>query len=141
MTTKIIGGNYLFKNDLINWIKSFNIDNLQVIEYKTLIPIYNFIPGFENNLKICLRSYEEIVLQQIYDLIENYFKKTGQNLYEGSSINNNNSWNVGIIKDYYYSFTILKDTVSMKIIITKKINKFKKETKSDKINYNIIYDC
>ena len=140
MATKIIGGNYLFKNDLINWIKSFNIDNLQVIEYKTLIPIYNFIPGFENKLNICLRSYEDIVLQQIYDLIENDFKDAEQNLYEGSSINSN-SWNVGIIKDYYYSFTILKDTVNMKIIITKNINKFKNEMKSDMIDYNIIYDC
>ena len=141
MTTKIIGGNYLFRNDLINWIKSFNIDNLQVIEYKALKPIYNFIPGLESKLKVCLSSYNDIVLQQINDLIENDFKNTEENLYEGSSINSN-SWKVGIIKDYYYSFNILKDKVRMKIIITKNINyKRKLEKKEKKINYNIIYDC
>lgn len=46
---KMIGGDYLNKDDLKKWIKSFNINNLQVIEYKTLIPIYCFIPGLEKN--------------------------------------------------------------------------------------------
>ena len=105
MTTKIIGGDYLFRKDLDNWIKSFNIDNLQVIEYKNLIPIYSFIPGFENKLQICLKSYEEIVLQQIYDLIENDFKNAEQNLFEGSSLNFN-SWNVGLTNGNYKSFQI-----------------------------------
>ena len=37
------GGDYSYKDDLKKWMKSFNIDNLQIIEYKTLIPIYCFI--------------------------------------------------------------------------------------------------
>ena len=145
MSTKIIGGDYLFKNDLKNWIKSFNIDNLQVIEYKTLIPIYCFIPGFENKLKICLKSYDDIVLQQIYDLIENEFKKTEENLFEGTSANNN-SWNVGLTKENYNSFRILKKRFLKKIIITKNINtiqNYKNEEKNldSKSNYNMIYNC
>ena len=125
MTTKIIGGDYLFRKDLDNWIKSFNIDNLQVIEYKNLIPIYSFIPGFENKLQICLKSYEEIVLQQIYDLIENDFKNAEQNLFEGSSLNFN-SWNVGLTNGNYKSFQIFKQSKEMNIIITKSKDTLKK---------------
>lgn len=139
MSTKIIGGDYLFKNDLKNWIKSFNIDNLQVIEYKTLMPIYCFIPGLENKLKICLKSYDDIVLQQIYDLIENDFKKTEESLFEGSS-ENNNSWSVGLTKDNYNSFMILKERFDKKIIITKELEKCEKKFKNKNLN-NIIYDC
>ena len=124
ITTKIIGGDCLFKNDLKNWIKSFNLDNLQVIEYKTLIPIYCFIPGFEDKFKICLKSEDDIVLQQIYDLIENEYKKSEEALFEGSSINSS-SWNVGLINDNYNSFTILKDRFTKKIIITKNQNCFR----------------
>ena len=116
MSSKFIGGNYIYKNDLKNWIKSFNIDNLQVIGYKTLIPIYCFIPGLEEKLKICLKSNEDIVLHQIHDLIENDFKIAEQNLFEGSSANEN-SWSVGITNDNYKSFTILKERKRMKIII------------------------
>ena len=71
------------------WIKSFNIDNLQVIEYKTLIPIYCFIQGLESKLSICLKPYGEIVLQEINSLMEKDFKTTEENLYNGSSINTN----------------------------------------------------
>ena len=137
-TTKIIGGDYLFKNDIKNWIKSFNIDNLQVIEYKSLIPIYCFIQGFEDKLKICLKSYDDIVLKQIYDLIENEYKKTEETLFEGSSTNNH-SWNVGLTNVYYKSFTIIKKRYIKEIIIKKNI--FQKKTKKDDMEVNIIYNC
>ena len=65
----MVGGNYLYINDLPNWINSFNIDNLQIIEYKTLIPIYCFIPGLESKLSICLKPYGDIVLQEINSLM------------------------------------------------------------------------
>ena len=72
---KMIGGDYLNKDDLKKWIKSFNINNLQVIEYKTLIPIYCFIPGLEKKLKIYFNSYEDIVLQEINNLLETKYKE------------------------------------------------------------------
>lgn len=137
MSTKIIGGDYLFKNDLKNWIKSFNIDNLQVIEYKTLIPIYCFIPGLENKLKICLKSYDYIVLHQICELIENDFKKTEESLFEGSSVDSN-SWSVGLNTDNYNSFMILKERFNKKIIISKDLEKCEIKLKN---KYEIIYDC
>ena len=136
MTTKIIGGDYLYKNDLKNWIKSFNTDNLQVIEYKTLIPIYCFIPGFENKLKICLESYDDIVLQQIYNLIENDFKNNEDKLYEGCSLNNN-SWKVGIVKNFYNSFAIEKKRTELKVIITKNKNNYKKKKTKSCLDFNI----
>ena len=43
LSVKMNGGDYSYKDDLKKWMKSFNIDNLQIIEYKTLIPIYCFI--------------------------------------------------------------------------------------------------
>ena len=104
---KMIGGDYLFKDDLKKWIKSFNINNLQVIEYKTLIPIYCFIPNLEKKLKICLREYEEIVLQEIFNLLESKYINEENNIISGTSLNNN-SWGVGIIKDNYESFQIYK---------------------------------
>ena len=54
----------------------------------------------EEKLKICLKSNEDIVLHQIHDLIENDFKIAEQNLFEGSSANEN-SWSVGITNDNY----------------------------------------
>ena len=42
-------------------MKSFNIDDLQIIEYKTLIQIYCFIQGLESKLSIFFKPYEEIV--------------------------------------------------------------------------------
>ena len=137
MSTKIIGGDYLFKDDLKNWIKSFNIDNLQVIEYKTLIPIYCFIPGLENKLKICLKSYDYIVLHQIHELIENDFKKTEESLFEGSSADSN-SWSVGLTTDNYNSFMILKERFDKKIIIAKELEKYEIKLKN---KTEIIYDC
>ena len=64
LSIKMEGGDYLFKDDIKKWFESFNIDNLQIIEYKSLIPIYWFIQDLENNLAICLNKYEDIVLQE-----------------------------------------------------------------------------
>lgn len=70
---KIEGGDYTYKEDFEKWIQSFNMDNLQIIEYKTLTPIYSFIPGLESKLSICLEKYEDIVLKEIYRLFEKEF--------------------------------------------------------------------
>ena len=48
---------------------------MQVIEYKTLITIYCFIPGLEKKLKICLRPYEDIVLQEVNNLLDTKYKE------------------------------------------------------------------
>ena len=69
LSVKMNGGDYSYKDDLKKWMKSFNIDNLQIIEYKTLIPIYCFIPGLESKLSICLKPYGDIVLQEINSLM------------------------------------------------------------------------
>ena len=116
LSIKMIGGDYLCKDNLMEWIKSFNIDNLQIIEYKTLIPIYCFLQGFEEKMKICLQDYEDIVLQEINNLIERKFKNQELNLYQGSS-KNSNVWEVGITKDNYKSFTIYQKTIYKKLII------------------------
>ena len=105
LSVKMNGGDYSYKDDLKKWMKSFNIDNLQIIEYKTLIPIYCFIQGLESKLTICLKPYGEIVLQEINSLIEKDFKTTEENLYNGSSINTN-IWKVGITKETYKTFRI-----------------------------------
>ena len=114
LSIKLEGGNYLYNNDLKKWIQSFNIDNLQIIEYKTLIPIYCFIPGMESKLEICLQEYEDIVLQEIQHLIENDFKTKEKDLSEQSS-ENNNIWKVGITKEEYKSFLIYRKKIIKKI--------------------------
>ena len=122
---KMIGGDYLYKDDLKKWIKSFNINNLQVIEYKTLIPIYCFIPGLEKKLKICLNDYEDIVFQEIFNLLESKYKIEEKNIYEGISTNNN-SWSVGIIKNNYQCFDIYQKKIVKSLYIDKL--SLKKET-------------
>ena len=122
---KMIGGDYLNKDDLKKWIKSFNINNLQVIEYKTLIPIYCFIPGLEKKLKICLRPYEDIVLQEIYNLLDTKYKEEEKLLYGGVSTNSN-LWKAGIITNNYESFNIYKQKIVKKLVLDK--FSFKKET-------------
>ena len=126
LSKKIEGGDYMYKDDLKSWIKSFNINNLQIIEYKTLIPIYCFIPGLESKLTICLQKYEDIVLQEIYNLIESEFKPKENNLYEGGPVNSN-IWKVGITEEVYKSFIICKKQITTKLIISKKENNNKKE--------------
>ena len=121
LSVKMNGGDYSYKDDLKKWMKSFNIDNLQIIEYKTLIPIYSFIQGLESKLTICLKPYKEIVLQEINSLIEKDFKTMEEKLYEGSSINAN-IWKVGITKENYKTFRILRKRICKKLII-KYINK------------------
>ena len=115
---KMIGGDYLNKDDLKKWIKSFNINNLQVIEYKTLIPIYCFIPGLEKKIK----NLSHIVLQEINNLLETKYKKEEKKIYGGISTNAN-LWCAGIITNNYSSFNIYKkelvktlnlDTVSLR---------------------------
>ena len=115
---KMIGGDYLDKDNLQNWIKSFNINNLQVIEYKALHTIYSFFPGLEKKLKICLKSYDEIVLQEINNLLDTKYKEEEKKLYEGISTNAN-EWNVGIIKNNYKSFTIYKNKLIKKLSLDK----------------------
>ena len=100
---KMIGGDYLYKDNLQNWIKSFNINNLQVIEYKTLIPIYCFIPNLETKLKICLNDYEDIVFHEIFNLLETKYKIEEKNIFKGDSTKNN-SWSAGIINNNYKNF-------------------------------------
>ena len=52
----MVGGDYTYKEDFKNLIQSFNMNNLQIIEYKTLIPIYCFVHGLESKLTICLQN-------------------------------------------------------------------------------------
>jgi len=120
------GGDYLYKDDLKKWIKSFNINNLQIIEYKTLIPIYCFIQGMESKLSICLQKYEDIVIQEIHNLIEDEYKTEENNLFEDSSAKSN-IWEVGIIKDVYKSFNIYRRRIikAIKYKIDKKELKIK----------------
>ena len=126
LSKKVEGGDYMYKDDLRNWIKSFNINNLQIIEYKTLIPIYCFIPGLESKLAICLKNHEDIVLQEIYSLIEKDFKQQENSLNEGIP-KNSNIWKVGITEEVYKSFCVYKKQITTKLIISKKENKTKKE--------------
>ena len=102
----IEGGDYTNK-DFRKWIRSFNLDNLQIIEYKSLQPIYCFIPGLESKLSICLQNYEDIVLKEIYTLMEKDFIPKEKELFEGSS-DLNNFWKVGITQESYKGFIIYK---------------------------------
>jgi len=126
LSIKMEGGDYLYKDDLKKWIKSFNINNLQIIEYKTLIPIYCFIQGMESKLSICLQKYEDIVIQEIHNLIEDEYKTEENNLFEDSSAKSN-IWEVGIIKDVYKSFNIYRRRIikAIKYKIDKKELKIK----------------
>ena len=110
LSIKIEGGDYSCKENFRKWIQSFNLDNLQIIEYKSLQPIYSFIPGLESKLSICLQCYEDIVLKEIYNLMENDFMKREQEIFEGSS-ELNNIWKVGITQDQYKNFRIFRKKI------------------------------
>ena len=111
---KIEGGDYSLKDDFRKWIHSFNFDNLEIIEYKSLQPIYCFIPGLESKLSICLQNYEDIVLKEIYTLIEKDFSIKEKELFEGTS-DLNNYWKVGITEDRYKGFIIYKRKMIKKL--------------------------
>ena len=114
LSIKIEGGDYSLKEDFRKWIRSFNLDNLQIIEYKSLQPIYCFIPGLETKLSICLQNYEDIVLKEIYTLIEKDFIVKEKELFEGSS-DSNNFWKVGITQENYKGFIIYKKKMIKKL--------------------------
>ena len=117
LSIKIEGGDYTYKDDFKKWIQSFNMDNLQIIEYKTLSRIYSFIPGLESKLYICLENYEDIVLKEIYNLIENNAEKEKE-IFKGSS-ENKNKWQVGITKEQYKSFIIYRKKIIKRLKIKK----------------------
>ena len=127
LSVKMNGGDYAYKDNLKKWMKSFNIDNLQIIEYKTLIPIYCFIQGLESKLSICLKPYSEIALQEIFSLMEKNFKNEEENLCNGSSLNTN-IWKVGITKETYKTFRILRKRICKILTINedKKKKRYKK---------------
>lgn len=132
LSIKIEGGDYTYKEDFKKWIQSFNMDNLQIIEYKSLQPIYCFIPGLESKLSICLENYDDIVLKEIHSLMETDFKVKEKELFEGSS-DNNNFWKVGITQDNYKNFIVMRKKIiknlsikKMKKMMMKKILKMKR---------------
>ena len=112
------GGDYKDTNDFKKWVLSINIDNLQIIEYKTLIPIYRFIQGLEQKIRICFQKYDEIVLEEIKNLIKNDFMKKEQEISCGTSLNTN-SWEIGITEQIYKSFIIYNKKESKKLTINK----------------------
>ena len=132
LSIKIEGGDYTYKDDFKKWIQSFNMDNLQIIEYKTLSRIYSFIPGLESKLYICLENYEDIVLKEIYSLIESNAEKEKE-IYKGSS-EHKNKWQVGITKEQYKSFIIYRK----KIIKRLKIKKEEEKKEEKKIVKDVI---
>ena len=129
LSIKIEGGDYTYKDDFKKWIHSFNMDNLQIIEYKTLSRIYSFIPELESKLYICLENYEDIVLKEIYSLIENEYIKKEKEIFKGSS-ENQNKWKVGITKEQYKSFTIYRKKIEKKLKV--KLGNKKEENKEEK---------
>jgi hypothetical protein len=121
------GGNYKDTNNYLKWINSISMDNIQIVEYKTLIPIYNLVPGLEPKLDICFKNKDEIVFEEIKNLIENDYKKKEMDLFEENS-EKSNSWRVGITKEIYESF----------IVLTKKYSynfKNNKKNENDKKNF------
>ena len=109
------------------------MDNLQIIEYKTLSRIYSFIPELESKLYICLENYEDIVLKEIYSLIENDFIKKEREIFQGSS-QTKNKWKVGITKEQYKSFAVYRKKIEkkLKINLAKKSEEKKEEKIEDK---------
>ena len=130
LSIKIIGGNYAYKEDYKKWIQSFNMDNLKIIEYKNLKPIYSFISGLESKIPICLEKFDNIVLKEIRNLIENDFAIKEKELFQGSS-ENMNEWKIGITQEKYKSFIIYKKSFLKKL--KNKKNKEAEESKNNKI--------
>ena len=116
LSIKIEGGDYTYKDDFKKWIHSFNMDNLQIIKYKTLSIIYSFIPELESKLYICLENYEDIVLKEIYSLLENDYIEKEKEIFQGSS-KKKNKWKVGITKEQYKSFVIYRKKIEKKLKI------------------------
>ena len=130
LSIKIIGGNYAYKEDYKKWIQSFNMDNLKIIKYKNLKPIYSFISGLESKIPICLEKFDNIVLKEIHNLIENDFAIKEKELFQGSS-ENMNEWKIGITQEKYKSFIIYKKSFLKKL--KNKKNKETEESKNNKI--------
>ena len=118
LSIKIEGGDYTYKEDFKKWIQSFNMDNLQIIEYKSLQPIYCFIPGLESKLSICLENYEDIVLKEIYSLMEKDFILKEKEIFQGSS-DTMNHWKVGITQEQYKKFIIYRKKIIKNLKIKK----------------------
>ena len=136
LSIKIEGGDYTYKDDFKKWIQSFNMDNSQIIEYKTLSRIYSFIPGLESKLYICLENYEDIVLKEIYSLIESNAEKEKE-IYKGSS-EHKNKWQVGITKEQYKSFIIYRKKIIKRLKIKKPEKKDEEKKEEKKIVKDVI---
>ena len=136
LSIEIEGGDYTYKDDFKKWIQSFNMDNSQIIEYKTLSRIYSFIPGLESKLYICLENYEDIVLKEIYSLIESNAEKEKE-IYKGSS-EHKNKWQVGITKEQYKSFIIYRKKIIKRLKIKKPEKKEEEKKEEKKIVKDVI---
>ena len=135
LSIKIEGGDYTYKEDFKKWIQSFNMDNLQIIEYKSLQPIYCFIPGLESKLTICLENYEDIVLKEIYTLMEKDFNIKEKEIFAGSS-DVNNFWKVGLTHELYKKFIIYRRKI-VKNLSIKRSKEIQKTNEKKKMNTKI----
>lgn len=114
LSMKMEGGDYTYRNDFGKWCQSFNLDNLQIVEYKTIIPIYCFISGLESKLSICLQKYEDIVFKEINNLIETEYSLKDEETFQ-DTCENKNCWKVGITSKIYKSFIIYQRKINKTI--------------------------
>ena len=60
MRMEVIGGDILKKDDFLEWYKSINTENIQIIEYKSLYPLHYYLENKE-------------LIEKIDELLEKYY--------------------------------------------------------------------
>ena len=78
-----------------------------------------FYSRFGKKLKIRLRPYEVIVLQEIYNLLDMKYKEEEEKKNIWCLLTNSNLWKAGIIINNYESFNIYKQKIVKKLNLDK----------------------
>ena len=79
-TISLEGGDISLKYDFDEWLNSLNLDNLEIIDFRTLVKIYDFCNDIKNNLDLIFEQDEKIERKQGFNQLMYCFDKPDINI-------------------------------------------------------------
>ena len=74
-TISLEGGDISLKYDFDGWLKSLNLDNLEIIDFRTLVKIYDFFDEIKNEVNLLIDKEKKFVKREGFNQLIYCFDK------------------------------------------------------------------
>lgn len=74
-TISLEGGDISLKYDFDGWLKSLNLDNLEIIDFRTLVKIYDFFDEIKNEVNLLIDQEKKFVKKEGFNQLIYCFDK------------------------------------------------------------------